>query len=87
MTADLLGCGNDDCGAALIGRDPRPGRYSDGEAIVCSDCGATNHVSVDDQHEKDGACDIYVSSWHCVHGRWDHEPCDDCVTARMELGL
>lgn len=77
---DMLDCGN--CGADIVGSGPRPGYYSDGESIVCADCGATNSVTVAEEYDGDGVVhDIYVGSWSCVHGRADVEQCDECEIA------
>lgn len=65
-----LDCGN--CGAEIVGSHPRAGWYSDGEDIVCPDCGTTNTVSCDDE------TDPYVGHWTCKHGKHDEEPCDQC---------
>lgn len=61
------------CGLEIHGKDPRVGWYSDSEAIFCTECGAVNHVSVDE--DGDGA---YVSGWTCKHGRDDEVPCKEC---------
>lgn len=66
----LLDC--DRCGAAITGRDQRPGWYHDGEDILCTDCGASNSISCD------GESDPYVSGYVCRHGKPSDEPCDQC---------
>jgi len=67
---NLLCC--DLCGDEIAGRDPRPGWYHDDEEIVCSGCGAKNHVSCDAES------DPYVSGYVCRHGKDDETPCDLC---------
>jgi hypothetical protein len=67
------------CGAELPGSRPatpgqayEPNWYHDEDRLKCEDCGATNHVSVDEDGEA------YVSSYDCVHGKGDAEACDVC---------
>jgi hypothetical protein len=66
----MLDCGI--CGLALLGKDPRPGRYSDGEEIKCTDCGAVNSISCD------GEAYPYVSGYVCQHGKDSDTLCDQC---------
>lgn len=66
----LLEC--DLCGAELLGKDPRPGYYGDGEELKCTDCGAIMHVSCD------GESDHYVNGYVCRHGMDDETQCDLC---------
>lgn len=66
----LLAC--DLCGSEIAGADPRPGWYSDGESLTCSDCGAINSVSCD------GEEDPYVSGYTCRHGKHSVDACDLC---------
>lgn len=72
VKADLTLLGCDLCGSEIVGKNPRPGWYHDGEAITCGDCGAVNRVSCDAES------DPYVSGYVCKHGVSDDKACDLC---------
>ncbi len=65
-----------DCGRCGLWIEcPREGDlFYDGDAIVCSECGATNVITVCD----DDPPDVYVQGWTCKHGKDDATPCDEC---------
>jgi hypothetical protein len=60
---------------AACGSDvPTPlegGYWQDGAELTCTDCGAVNHVSCD----EDG---VVFSFYKCRHGKRDDEACDLC---------
>lgn len=60
------------CGLA-IGRES--GQHTEDEEFVCSECGATCVVFIED--EAFGG-EPYFGSWKCKHGVDGDEPCDQC---------
>jgi hypothetical protein len=70
------------CGLELPGEEEVDGEqfYSDGQEIICEECGTTNYIGIDDYecYEDSDIATAYVSRYTCKHGVDEEDQCPEC---------